>query len=166
MQFPEPTVDIDEIKRKYHAIVAEEGREDAEEPGAASEPKKDKKHKKHKKGKKQEGQEEEEEPGVMKSAPDAPAHHHVHHQVDEMHFGARHLKVWLLSAAGLLMGGYSFVSLGVALPLLGKDPAFPISVWETGAIASAAVLGRMLGAVFFGSLVDRYGRKIMYRLDP
>ncbi len=97
---------------------------------------------------------------------DAPAHLHVHHHVDEMRFDSRHLKVWLLSAAGLLMGGYSFVSIGVALPLMAKDPHFPITVWQTGAIAAAAVFGRMLGAIIFGSLVDRYGRKIMYRLDP
>lgn len=97
---------------------------------------------------------------------DAPAHLHIHQHVDEMRFSRRHLKIWLLSAAGLLMGGYSFVSIGVALPLMGKDPNFPITVWQTGAIAAAAVFGRMLGAIFFGSLVDRYGRKIMYRLDP
>lgn len=97
---------------------------------------------------------------------DAPAHLHVHQHVDEMQFGWRHLKVWLLSAAGLLMGGYSFVSIGVALPLMAKDPDFPMAVWQTGAIAAAAVFGRMLGAIIFGSLVDRYGRKIMYRLDP
>ena len=97
---------------------------------------------------------------------DAPAHRHVHQHVDEMRFSRRHLKVWLLSAAGLLMGGYSFVSVGVALPLMAKDPNFPITVWQTGAIAAAAVFGRMFGAILFGSLVDRYGRKIMYRLDP
>jgi len=97
---------------------------------------------------------------------DAPAHRHVHQHVDEMRFGWRHLKVWLLSAAGMLMGGYSFVSIGVALPLMANDPNFPITVWQTGAIAAAAVFGRMLGAIIFGSLVDRYGRKIMYRLDP
>ena len=97
---------------------------------------------------------------------DSPAHHHVHQHVDEMRFSWRHLKVWLLSAAGLLMGGYSFVSIGVALPLMAKDPDFPITEWQTGAIAAAAVFGRLLGAVIFGSLVDRYGRKIMYRVDP
>ena len=98
--------------------------------------------------------------------PDAPAHHHVHRHVDEMPFGLRHLKVWLLSAAGLLMGGYSFVSIGVALPLMLHDPDFPITEWEAGAIAAAAVFGRLLGATIFGALVDRFGRKTMYRVDP
>jgi len=51
MQFPEPTVDIVEIKKKYHAIVAEE-KEKKEEPGGGNKDKKDKERKKGKKGKK------------------------------------------------------------------------------------------------------------------
>ena len=66
----------------------------------------------------------------------------------------------------MLPGGYSFVSIGVALPLMANDPDFPITEWQTGAIAAAAVFGRLLGSVIFGSLVDRYGRKVMYRMDP
>ena len=97
---------------------------------------------------------------------DTPAHHHLHRHVDELPFSRHHLKIWLLSAAGLLMGGYSFVSIGLVLPLMANDPSFTINEWQTGAIAAAAVFGRMLGAIIFGSLVDRYGRKIMYRLDP
>jgi len=51
MKFPEPTVDIEEIKQKYHAIVQEEriGQESAERAGP--EAKKGKKSKKNKKGK-------------------------------------------------------------------------------------------------------------------
>ena len=57
MKFPEPTVDINEIKKKYHAIVEEEG-EGGEEGGekgeqeGGKEGKKGKKDKKGKKGKK------------------------------------------------------------------------------------------------------------------
>jgi len=51
MQFPEPTVDIVEIKKKYHAIVAEE-KEKKEEPGGGNKDKTDKERKKGKKGKK------------------------------------------------------------------------------------------------------------------
>jgi len=49
MKFPQPTVDINEIKQKYHAIVEAEGT-GASDPSQASE-KKDKKRKKKKKGK-------------------------------------------------------------------------------------------------------------------
>ena len=54
MKFPEPTVDIGEIKQKYHEIVEEEA-EAHQQTGAteqASEKKKDKKNKKNKKKKK------------------------------------------------------------------------------------------------------------------
>ncbi len=47
MKFPEPTVDIDVIKQKYHAILAEEGHGEAEPTPAGG-----KKEKKNKKGKK------------------------------------------------------------------------------------------------------------------
>jgi len=46
MKFPEPTVDIDVIKQKYHAIVAEEGTDGAEQTPA------DGKKQKKRKGKK------------------------------------------------------------------------------------------------------------------
>ena len=98
--------------------------------------------------------------------PDAPAHHYVHRHVDEMPFTWRHFKVWVLSAAGLLLGGYAFFMIGVVLPLLQKDPRFPATAWQIGAIASAALLGTLLGALLLGAIVDRYGRKIVYRLDP
>ena len=49
MKFPKPTVDIDEIRQKYHAIVEAEGN-GASDTSQASE-KKDKKHKKEKEGK-------------------------------------------------------------------------------------------------------------------
>jgi putative MFS transporter len=91
---------------------------------------------------------------------------HVHNHVDEMPFGWRHLKVWGVSAAGLMMAGYSFFMIGIVLPLMQKDPAFPITSFEAGAIAAAGVLGTLLGALIFGSLVDRFGRKLIYRLDP
>jgi PPK2 family polyphosphate:nucleotide phosphotransferase len=48
MKFPKPTVDIDEIRQKYHAIVEAEGN-GASDTSQASE-KKDKKHKKKTKG--------------------------------------------------------------------------------------------------------------------
>jgi MFS family permease len=103
---------------------------------------------------------------VRELPPDAPAHQHIHKHVDDMAFGWRHLKVWAVSAAGLMLAGYSFFMVGVVLPLIEKDAAFPVTSFEVGAIASAGILGTLLGAVVFGSLVDRYGRKLIFRMDP
>jgi MFS family permease len=96
----------------------------------------------------------------------AAAHLHIHHAVDNAHFGWRHLRLWLLSAGGLMMGGYTFFMIGVVLPLMQVSRNFTVEAWEIGAIAAAGLLGRMLGALIFGGLVDRHGRKTMYRLDP
>lgn len=96
----------------------------------------------------------------------AGAHVHVHHVVDSAHFGWRHLRLWLLSAGGLLLGGFTFFMVGVVLPLLQHDARFPVETWQIGAIGAAGLLGRLLGALIFGGLVDRYGRKTLYRLDP
>ncbi|UHD17793.1 hypothetical protein [Thiocapsa bogorovii] len=52
MQFPEPTVDIEEIKQKYHAIVGAEGGDGDEQTSTdAQKEKKGKKKTKKKKGK-------------------------------------------------------------------------------------------------------------------
>ncbi len=98
--------------------------------------------------------------------PEAPAHHHVHRHVDDLPFSRAHLKIWGLSAAGMLMGGYSIYLMGVVLPLLKRDSDFSMSDWQVGAIAAAGVFGLFLGAVIFGSVVDKFGRRLMYRLDP
>jgi hypothetical protein len=82
----------------------------------------------------------------MTLAASAPADLHVQNHVDEMPFGWRHLKVWGVSAAGLMMAGYSFFMIGIVLPLMQKDPAFPITTFEAGAIAAAGILGTLLGA--------------------
>lgn len=50
MKFPEPTVDIDEIKKKYHAIVVLEGDGDKAELDAQTDSREVKKRKKGKKG--------------------------------------------------------------------------------------------------------------------
>ena len=55
MKFPEPTVDIDEIKKKYHAIVEQEGDGAEAELDDRSDRGRGKKEKKRKKGKKSKG---------------------------------------------------------------------------------------------------------------
>jgi hypothetical protein len=74
----------------------------------------------------------------MTLAASAPADLHVQNHVDEMPFGWRHLKVWGVSAAGLMMAGYSFFMIGIVLPLTQKDPAFPITLLGAGNTPSAS----------------------------
>lgn len=98
--------------------------------------------------------------------PSVPAHHHVHRHVDDLPFSRAHLRIWVSSAAGMLIGGYAVYSMGVVLPLLDRDRAFEVNPWQLGAIPAAGVFGLLLGAVIFGAVVDRFGRKIVYKMNP
>lgn len=103
---------------------------------------------------------------AVQPARTAAAHLHVHHAVDTAAFGWPQLRLWLISAGGLLLGGFTFFMVGIILPLLKQDAAFGVEAWQIGAIGAAGLLGRLLGALVFGSLVDRHGRKTLFRLDP
>ncbi|TCJ05684.1 MFS transporter [Cytobacillus praedii] len=72
-------------------------------------------------------------------------------------------KVTALSAAGTFLDGFDLTIIAVALPLI-------LSQWDVGAgltalITASAVIGSFIGAIWFGNLTDRYGRKAMYVVD-
>ena len=73
------------------------------------------------------------------------------------------LKAWLLSAAGVALDGFDLFIMGVALPLIIDQYSGP--AWQTGLIASAAIIGAIIGALFGGNLTDRFGRKRLYMWD-
>ncbi|HEY3683858.1 MAG TPA: MFS transporter [Streptosporangiaceae bacterium] len=74
-----------------------------------------------------------------------------------------HRKVTLLSAAGMFLDGYDLAVIAVALPVLKKQ--WDISAGWEGALAASAVVGMLVGALVFGRLTDRLGRKKMYLID-
>lgn len=73
-------------------------------------------------------------------------------------------KAWLLSAGGVALDGFDLFIMGVALPLL-LHQFQGYASWVTGLIASAAVVGAIIGALFGGLLTDRFGRKRLYTWD-
>lgn len=73
-------------------------------------------------------------------------------------------KAWLLSAGGVALDGFDLFIMGVALPLL-LDQFRGYPAWITGLIASAAIVGAILGALFGGLLTDHFGRKRLYTWD-
>lgn len=72
-------------------------------------------------------------------------------------------KVLALSGAGVFMDGYDLFIISVALLLIA--PAFHATTLDISAISSAALFGAVFGAVLFGNLADRLGRKKLYVVD-
>ncbi len=74
-----------------------------------------------------------------------------------------HYRVLALSGAGVFMDGYDLFIISVAL--LQIKPFFNASTLDVSFIASSAILGAVFGAVIFGNLADRVGRKKLYVID-
>ncbi len=72
-------------------------------------------------------------------------------------------KLWVLSAMGILLDGFDFFIIGVALPLIARD--FHLDATTKGLVAVSAVAGALVGAFFGGQLADRIGRKGMFVFD-
>jgi MFS family permease len=83
--------------------------------------------------------------------------------LDDTPFTKTQRKVWILSAMGVLLDGFDFFIIGVALPLIAHD--FHTSAATKGLIAVAAVAGAFFGALVFGQVADRVGRKGMFMVD-
>jgi MFS family permease len=74
-----------------------------------------------------------------------------------------HVRFWLLAGLGILLDGFDFFIIGVAVPLIAED--FGIGATEKGLVAAAAILGAIVGAGLLGPLGDRFGRRRIFRLD-
>lgn len=77
--------------------------------------------------------------------------------LDEARFNAFHVRVLFWCALIIIFDGYDLVIYGVVLPSLMDE--WGLSSIQAGALGSCALVGMMLGALFFGSLSDRIGRR-------
>ncbi|WP_405165474.1 MFS transporter [Nocardia sp. NBC_01499] len=83
--------------------------------------------------------------------------------LDSTKLSAFHRKVTVLSAAGMFLDGYDITVIAVALPTVAKQ--WHLSSLMTGALTASAVIGMFFGALVFGRLTDRLGRKKMYLVN-
>jgi AAHS family benzoate transporter-like MFS transporter len=81
----------------------------------------------------------------------------VHAVIDGARFGRFHGLVTGLCALLLIFDGYDLFIYGVVLPVIMKE--WGLTPMQAGALGSYALFGMMFGALVFGSLADRIGRK-------
>ena len=77
--------------------------------------------------------------------------------VDDAKFTPFHWSVLLWCLMIIIFDGYDLVIYGVALPLLMQE--WGLSAVQAGLLASTALFGMMFGAMSFGTLSDKLGRK-------
>ncbi len=77
--------------------------------------------------------------------------------VDEAKFTPFHWSVLIWCLLIIIFDGYDLVIYGVALPLLMQE--WGLSAVQAGLLASTALFGMMFGAMSFGTLSDKLGRK-------
>ncbi|MEB2623708.1 MFS transporter, partial [Pseudomonas sp. YuFO8] len=77
--------------------------------------------------------------------------------IDGARFNSFHARVLFWCALIIIFDGYDLVIYGVVLPSLMAE--WGLSSLQAGALGSCALVGMMLGALFFGSLSDRIGRR-------
>ena len=81
----------------------------------------------------------------------------VHDIIDNARFNRFHWLVVCLCALLLIFDGYDLFIYGVVLPVIMKE--WGLTPLEAGALGSYALFGMMFGALAFGTLADRIGRK-------
>lgn len=79
--------------------------------------------------------------------------------IDERGFGPYQIRIIVLCALVAFLDGVDSQSIAIAAPIIAD--ALNISRAALGPVFSAALLGAMLGALSFGTLGDRFGRKRM-----
>lgn len=78
--------------------------------------------------------------------------------IDNARFNRFHLRTLLLCALIIIFDGYDLVVYGVVLPVLMQE--WDLTPVQAGALGSYALFGMMIGAIVFGQLADRIGRRL------
>ncbi|RZL59835.1 MAG: MFS transporter [Variovorax sp.] len=78
---------------------------------------------------------------------------------DESKFNRFHALVLFWGVLILVLDGYDLAVVGAALPSIMKNMG--VNAAQAGFMASSALFGMMFGAIFFGTLADKIGRKLM-----
>lgn len=94
---------------------------------------------------------------VFQTATNKPEQVSIDDFIDHAKFTTFHWKVLLWCLLIIIFDGYDLAIYGVALPLLMEQ--WSLTSVEAGWLASSALFGMMFGAIGFGTLSDKLGRK-------
>ncbi len=83
----------------------------------------------------------------------------VHSLAGQARFNGLHRLVLFWCVKMLIVDGYDLAIVGTALPSIMKG--MHIDATSAGIVAASALFGVMLGAIFLGTLADRFGRPMM-----
>src|SRR5688500_3059783 len=83
-------------------------------------------------------------------------------RLDRLPWSAWHWRVVLALGVSWLLDGLEVTVVGSLGPALQRDDTLGLTASEIGWAASAYIAGAVLGALFFGRLADRLGRKRMF----
>lgn len=83
--------------------------------------------------------------------------HGVKHIIDGSKFNNFHFLLLLWCASIIVFDGYDLVIYGSVVPVLMQE--WNLTAIQTGAIGSYTLIGMMVGALIFGPLADKIGRK-------
>ncbi|KRF67828.1 MFS transporter [Bacillus sp. Soil768D1] len=81
----------------------------------------------------------------------------VSEMIDEQKFNRFHLQILLCCIFIIICDGYDMFMLGTILPSLMSE--WKITAVEAGLFSSYALFGMMIGALVFGPIADKFGRK-------
>ncbi len=76
-----------------------------------------------------------------------------------------HYKTWMVTGLGFFTDAYDLFIIGVVTSLLVLSGWNKITPLQTSLLDSTALLSAVIGALVFGRILDKYGRKAIYGVE-